>query len=562
MVTKKPSNEFEGEFRGGYGNGDTINLFGAVSGPIVKDRVAARATLKYKKTDGLVINSFDGKGLNFDETIRASGRIIFTPSDRLSIDLRGSYFEQDGSASWFTAVDVLGLTGGRITKPIARMNPDHDGPHITDRKIFELSMLIDYETDIGTFTSISAYDDVDTFFDQDLDNTSMPIVANAMQDREIKSFSQELRFTSPDDRRLRYIVGGYYQNTERDVATLANLDFCFLLPLPGCPTPPGTLTGFFSPLPLNTVSGEFDQWAAFAQVNYDLTEALELTLALRYDRDEREQLDLLTGRTDGEVFDDVQPKVSLAYKASEDMLLYATYAEGYKSGAFNPPPGLGSTHPLVVEQEGTRSYEVGFKSSMADNRVTLNGAVFHTDYSDAQIFQLDLQTGGQVAVNADKSKIYGFELEFAARPSESFELNAGFGYTDAEIKNFNGTGLFDGNALPNNPEFSFNAGAQYTIEVSDAASVVPRLDLSHIGRTYFAEDNLLFQPAYSRLDGQITFESGEWSLTFWARNLLSEDYATSAFARTISPLIFGSLGIDVIQQDVGTEYGFEVRTRF
>src|SRR6185295_9072080 len=162
-----------------------------------------------------------------------------------------------------------------------------------------------------------------------------------------------------------------------------------------------------------------------------------------YDADRRKQLDLLTTRQDSATFSDWQPKVSLAWKPSDALMLYATYANGYKSGAFNPVPGPGAFYPLVVKQEGTDNYEVGLKSSWLERRLQVNAAAFYTDYTDAQIFQLDITTGGQVAINSDKAKIKGAEVEIAARPVRGLSLSLSYGYTNAEFTDFNGTGLYD-----------------------------------------------------------------------------------------------------------------------
>lgn len=561
LVTKRPSDVWEGNARAGYSSGDTVDLFGAVSGPLVENKVAARFTAKYQNGDGTIRNLFDGEGLDHAETKKATARVIFTPTDKLSLDLRASYFDEKSGAAWYATYDVLGTTGGRLTPEIARTRPNQDGPHGSERTIRDLALVAEYMIDAGTFTSITAYDDIDMFFQQDLDYTPQPIVADARQSRQTEGFSQELRFTSDGSRRFRYIVGAYYQRTNRDVTTVAELDFCFLAPLPFCATPPGVLTGNFITLPLNTTEGRFRQYAAFAQSNYDITDTLELTLALRYDRDEREQLDVLLGRTDEAAFKDLQPKVSLAWQAQDNLMLYATYAEGYKSGAFNPPPQPTSNYNLVVEQEGTQSYEAGVKSTLMNGRLLLNSALYYTDYTNPQIFQLDLSTGGQVAINANAARIWGWEAEVVARPMTGLNLNAAFGLTRGEFKDFNGTGLYDGNVLPNMPEYSLNIGAQYSFPVADFGGMV-RVDYARVGRIYFAEDNTLYQPSYNTVDAQIALEGESWTVALWGKNIFSEDYVTSAFSRAVSPLIHGSLGVDVIQTDPGTLWGVELRVRF
>jgi iron complex outermembrane receptor protein len=562
LTTKRPTNEFEADIKAGYGNGDTVDVFAAAGGALIPDTLLARAMVKYYDTDGWIRNRFTGDDLDRDESVKVTGRVIWQPTEALSFDLRASYYDQDTSALWFSPVNVLDTTGGRITEDLADVEPNQNDDAYSEREIFDIALVAELETDLGTFMSISAYDEIDVEFLEDLDITPLTVTDDATQTRRTEGFSQELRFTSPADRRLRYIVGTYYQNTERDVATSVSLDFCFLVPLPFCPTPPGVESGILVPLNLNTTSGEFDQWAVFAQANYDLTDALELTFALRYDEDKRKQLDLLTGRRDSATFDDLQPKVSLAWQATDDVMLYATYAEGYKSGAFNPPPGPGAFFPLVVQQEGTDSYEIGIKSTWLDGRLLANAALYYTDYTNAQVFQLDLTTGGQVAFNARESELKGGEIELAALPIEGFEFTTSFGYNEAEFEDFDGTGLFDGNWLPNTPRYNLNVGGRYEHPLATGMKLVGRVDYHRNGRIYFAQDNFVYQPSYHTVDLQLGVEGDRWTVTLWGENVFDQDYATSAYSRFISPLIFGALLIDPVQIDPGAKYGVQVRWSF
>ena len=561
LTTRRPTEEFSSDARLGFSSGDTMDLFGAVSGPVAGDRLLGRLAINHHDTEGRLTNTFTGDEIDHDENTRVSGRLIWSATDRLTLDLRGSYYEQDSGALWFSTFDVLGTTGGRITEEMAQVNPSQDDPGFTDRTITDVALVAEYETGAGTITSITAYDDIDLLFGEDLDATSIAAITETRQDRKTRGVSQELRFASPSSERFRYIVGGYYQKTDRDLNTRASFDYCFFFGIVCGDADPFTLSGIRVPTQLNILSSEFNQQAVFAQGSYDLNEALELTVALRYDRDKREQLDRLTSRTDEATFSDFQPKLSLAWKATDDVMLYLTAAEGYKSGAFNPPPSPTQTFPLVVKQEGSISFEAGMKSSWLDDRLQANVAAYHTDYDDIQVFRLDLQTGGQVAINADEARIQGVELELTARPAPGFELTAAYGYTDAEFTNFDGTGAFDGNRLPNTPEYTFNAAARYEHALANDFTLVTRLDFHLTGSIYFADENVGYQPAYRTVDAQIGLQKDRWSLTLWGENLFDEHYVSSVYMRSISPAIYGRLGIDAIQREPGATYGAEFRWR-
>jgi iron complex outermembrane receptor protein len=562
LTTRRPTADFTAGFKAGYASGGTTDLFGAVGGPIAGDRLLGRLAVKYRDRDGLIDNRFTGRPLDHDRNTRVNGRLIWTPTERLTFDLRGSLYDQSSGALWFSTADVLNTTGGRITDSLAQIDPSQDDPGFTDRRITDAALVVDYDTGAGTITSISAYDHIDLTFGEDLDATPIRAITDTRQTRDTRGVSQELRFTSAADRRFRYIVGGYWQDTTRELNTRASLDYCFFFGVVCGPAAPFALSGIRVPTQFNDLRGEYRQWAAFAQGSWDATDALELTVALRYDNDRREQLDRLGLRTDAATFSKFQPKVSLAWHATRDAMLYATYAEGYKSGSFNPPPNPTQTFPLVVKQEGTKNYEAGAKTSWLDGRLQANLAAYHTEYTNIQVFRLDLQTGGQVAINADSARIRGVELELVGRPAHGVELSLGYGYTDAKFTNFNGTGAVDGNRLPNTPEYTLNAAARWEHPLVNGVSVVLRADYHLTGSIYFADENVGYQPTYDTVDLQAGLEKGKWAFTLWGRNVFDEHYVSSVFMRSISPGIYGRLGIDAFQREPGATYGAEFRWRF
>ncbi|HVO46027.1 MAG TPA: TonB-dependent receptor [Steroidobacteraceae bacterium] len=571
MATRKPTNEFAADAKASYGSGHTYRVSSDVSGPLVNHTLVGRLSVSDYSTDGNLVNLYDGKGIDYDRHSKISGRLIYTPIEALSFDLRGSFYQERGSSLWFSLVDVLGTTGGEITPQDARTRPDLNGPHSTWRQIYDTSLLASYDTGAGVLSSITAYDDIRVRYREDLDQTPVPSVPDTLQTRYTHSYSQELRFTSPGDRSFRYIVGGYFQNTHRAVVTGATIDFCYFgIPIPGpCATPMFELSGNPVSVPLNSTSAASKQYAAFAQANYDLTSELELTLALRYDRVETSQLDLLSLIQDEATFSRTQPKASLAYRLTNDAMVYATYSQGFKAGTFNPPPEPGATFPLVVGSEVSKNYELGAKTEWLDRRLKANAAVYYTDYLDPQIFQLDALSGGQVTINARKARIQGFELELAARPLPHLDLNASYGYTDSKIRDFDGTPLYLGQSLPNMPKSTLNLGAQYGVAVGGDALVKGRLDYYRSGTISYQDfqnnadpNHFLFTPSYYTLDGQIGIENGHWSLTGYVHNLTDQHFATSAYSRYIAAFIFVPFGKDPIQTDPGRLYGAEVRYRF
>ncbi len=568
ITTKKPTNTLEGEAKLSYATGDAWRIFGAISGPIVPDVVLARVTVSHRDGDGTIRNSFDGRTLDGNRQTRVSGRVIIQPTDAFSIDLRAAHMDEKGGALWFSLIDVFGTTGGEITSDMAKVRPNLDGPSSTDRTVTDLSMSLNYETAMGTFTSITAWDKIDVDFSEDLDISPFPMVPLARQLRKTESWSQELRLTSDSAQSLRYILGGYYQHSKREVRTLAAIDACLFAG--SCITPDGfESAGAVINATLADTRLTFNQYAVFGQLNYDILETLELTAALRYDTNKAKQDDHLAGATDKASFSKLQPKLSLAYKPSDALTVYATYSQGFKSGSFNPI-AAGSAFPRIIGKETSRNYEIGTKTTWLDRRLILNLAAFYTEHLNPQIFQLDAATFTQGSLNARKAAIKGFEFELAARPLKGIDLNAAFGYIDTEIKDFDGvTDAYVGQQLPNAPKYTLNLGAQYSLDLSDRLTAKARVDFNAQGRQSFQDfqlsampDMYLFQKAYSTVDAQIGVEGERWALSVFGKNLSKTHYATSAFSRYIFAAGLVPLGSDAVQSDPGRIFGVEARVKF
>jgi iron complex outermembrane receptor protein len=567
ITTRRPTDQWSGEARASFATGDAWRIFGAVGGPLIGDMLLARVTLSHRETDGTIVNQLTGKGIDRNRQTRATGRVILMPAPGLELDFRAAYTDETGGSTWFSRFDVLGRTGGEITQDVASIFPSQDTRSLTERQILDLSTRITYDAGFGTFTSITAYNDIDVFFMQDLDISAFPMVPNTQQSRQTRALSQELRLTSPAGRRFRYIVGAYYQHSRRDIDTAAVLDLCLF---GNCFTGPGG--SFVSAgtlgLPLADNRITFNQYALFGQFNFDITANVELTAALRYDSNRGRINDYFSAFRTAATFSALQPKASIAWRPSDRWMLYATYSQGFKSGNFNPA-AAGPAFPRVLGEETSRNYELGFKSTLLDRRLIFNAAAFYTEQLNPQIFQLDPATISQGSLNARRFEITGLELELSARPLRGLELEATFGYLHAEIDDFNGTAVYVGQQVPNAPKFTLNLGAQYRFPLAGEIRGRIRVDAALVGRQSFqdfqlpANDRLyLYQRSYGTVDAQLGIEGRSWTATAFVRNLFQRDYATSAFSRYIFAAALVQLNSDAVQRDPGRIFGIELGYRF
>src|SRR5690606_7152017 len=224
-------------------------------------------------------------------------------------------------------------------------------------------------------------------------------------------------------------------------------------------------------------------------------------------------------------FDLWQPKVSLAYTINDDAMVYATVGRGFRSGGFNATPTLGR----IFDAEETTSYEVGFKTTWFDRMLSVNGAVFQTDYDDRQEFILIVAEGAQALINIPKSRVRGAELEVAARPVEGLELQASLGLMDTKIRQFDGTAygfspttVFVGNQLPFAYGWSYTLAAQYRVPVYGDFDLVTRVDYSGKGDMAWHLDGFDTQPSVHLVNARVSLETEQIQFTIWAENLFNE----------------------------------------
>ncbi|MFC7335053.1 TonB-dependent receptor [Rhodocista pekingensis] len=504
IITRQPGNDFEGYTEAGYAEGNTRTLSAAAGGAIVADKLFFRAAGSYADSDGQITNGFLDEKADFYEDKTGRAQLRWIASDSVTVDLRGSISNTEGGAVLYSQFPTLGFSNNENVKP------DENLLGRSERDMGDLSLKLDWDFGAATLTSISAYSKVKENYRGDLDFSRVQSIGQG-QDLEVEMWSQELRLTSPDDQPLRWIGGAYILQTDRDLRTTVFLDTN------------STLAGLQPLFIFGDESNDNLAYAFFGQASYDVTDRFELSGALRYDSDEREQTDLLRNNAvRSKTFSEWQPKVTAKYEWTPSLMTYATFSTGFRSGGYNAP----TVNPSIFQKEVSTNYEVGFKSQLLDNRLVLNGAAFHTKLDDAQIFRVDLTAGAQIIDNVKDAELTGFELEFQARLAEGWDAFGGVGVTDSEIKDFDGTRAYRGNQLPNNTKAKINGGTQYSFPITDALSGLLRADIEYRGKQYFHADNIDYRDPVTLVNLRAGLETERWSLTAYVKNLTNKQFFT------------------------------------
>ena len=227
--------------------------------------------------------------------------------------------------------------------------------------------------------------------------------------------------------------------------------------------------------------------------------------------------------------------INLAYQATDDVMVYASYSEGFKSGGFDQRFTGPTAEPSSFRPETAESYEVGIKSSLLDNRVRLNIALFHTDYDDLHI--IIRESFNAITFNGGTATIDGGELELTLVPTDRWYITAAVGYLDAKYDELdpsvadggiNATPVLISNELVNAPEWSIALGAAYTVDLGDWGTLTPRIDWSFHDEEYndALNDPRLFQDDYTLLNAAISLQTNDerWEAILAFRNITDEEY--------------------------------------
>jgi len=514
IASRQPTEIPEYGLRISAAEGQDFVVAGSASGPI-SDDVLYRASFRVQDREGQLRNAYlDNAYVDYKESSAFRGKLLFTPSEKLTVDLRAQYLDQDGGSGYF-------MPGSDFYLPLPPPNPpiivDVPEYEIQSNRIgesfvksWETSAKIDHDFGWGTLTSITSYTDVESGNDQDLDQTFVEAIDVLVIDNS-ETIAKELRLVSNDDTRLRWVAGVSYFSQDR----FRSLGTTFL----GTPVPPAAQ------------DLELEDFAVFGSLSYDLNEDLELTLAFRWD--EETPRDSTQGRS--ETFTELQPKASLAYNFSDGLLGYVTVGKGFRAGGFNNL-APGSNFEPGFDKESLISYEVGFKGDAYNGRLRGGISLFYIDYTDQQYFLFD-QTGTQANINVPKSEITGGELELTVLPADAFLVNFGVGFTDSEILEYEDipgvlvpASEIIGKKVPGAPVVSASLALQYTAAMSDSMDFVSRVDFEHRGKTYWTLDNVDTQSAYNLTNLSLALETERWTTRFYVNNVFDEEYIEWFFA--------------------------------
>ncbi|MFN3591780.1 MAG: TonB-dependent receptor [Thermaurantiacus sp.] len=585
LSTRRPGDRLEGRFRAAAAEDNTWELFGSVSGPI-GEGIGLLVNAEYRTTDGYYRNTGPiaearGATVDYQETLTIGARLIIAPDDLGELDIKGRVTRTDAGAIAFNGVFQL--------PNFAALNPLFNEDVNARNFVFQPNILplnrqrgedisVRFTRDLwgGAITAWVAYSNVRQdlsadgtsgafgFFNADgpcrasvsdlnasgfqlpapqflgevpdsslfVPNGSLfgpytPTLCDGTQYqvRNQSDISAEVRWASDPDQPLRWQVGTYWLEIDREVGVNLAIDRGF-----------GVIRELFTTDPRNPteqlVHDQFDTrvLAGFGAIDWDVSEQFTVNLALRYDNERRRVTNLVPpgARTqyvdfDGppfegnaplnpgllfgpilpktRTFDQWQPKVSLAWKPTPQVTVFGNWGIGFKAGGFNNQGSratidLNFNGPLGTniqifddfEKETSSAFEAGFRVTSADGRFSVSGAGYYTQVTDMQFFEFFVGTFGllRVVSNIDKVDLWGAELAATARITDWWRVDGAVNLTESEIKRNSARPATVGNKSPYTADYTVNLGTSIDAPLGGDWAFMARADLRITGPTWFS----------------------------------------------------------------------------
>lgn len=574
IISKSPSEMFEAEFEGVAGNYEALEARGMVNLPLGDSGNAVRLSGYRVTRDGFDDNKYLDEEINDADRWGGKARALFGMGDYGEILLTLDYAEENSDCCAPDVIDyvgggsALGLPFDLVAESTGVPLPDKVDPK--DRELYfnqpwlnEVQVggvALEWNSELAneyglTWLNAWRHYENDSRFDGDFSHYEAVSGAAAV---DYDQYSSEFRITSPEFENWDWVAGAYLYYSEMD--TDGETGMLELL---------GPLFGFGLILPEGSVNfdsntHEASSAALFGQANWSFAEDWRLTLGARVTYEEKKrkgsQVTVPESPIDAPPIagpslslddqrdeTDVSPSVSVTHFLRDDLMVYASASQGFKSGGFNQVRTLEGING-EFDDERSRNYELGWKGSWLDRRLQVNGTLFYVDYDDFQAQGFD---GTNITVrNAGSLESKGFEFDVVYVPNTRATMGTAIGYNDAEYQDFK-TGectaaqVFEitggspfilpdcvqdltGETLDNAPEWTFSTFFAYEDEIAGTElSWFARLEHNYTDEFYMAQDldeGLKNDDAHI-VNARVGLFGGErqWELTLWGRNLTDEE---------------------------------------
>ncbi|PWG82263.1 TonB-dependent receptor [Pararcticibacter amylolyticus] len=551
ITTRQPGNKPGGYFETTFGNYGQQRYTASLTSPVIAGKLFAGGSFTYNHRGAIYYNEFTKSGFDRREDYSGNFNLRYLPSANWSLALNARVENDNdrGSFPWVGFYDQVLAEPYQVNTNLT---------NVERRNNFNTSLAANYYGKHFNFTSVSSYIDWHAWYEGkgvDYDFSPLDGFSTAPNQRQ-HVFSQEIRFSSPSagQSRLKWVAGayGFTQNTRMNAPVFFGKDYGLLDP--GATDVPFTST--------NISRGNNKGFAFFGQATYAITPKLDLTAGIRYDHETRnlnqysdyvkdpEPAVSTPARDYKASFHAFTPKMVLSYKLQDDMLLYGSYARGFRAGGLNT--NVVDPAQVPYEPEHSDNFEIGWKNMLFNNKLKLNFTAFYLKQHNQQI-STAMDGVNALILNVGEMHNKGLELEVTALPVKGLQIDWNAGYSHARYTSLllydaaaNAVVNFKGNRPINTPPLSSMLAAQYTYDFEGSKQPLAafvRGEYRYLGRYYFDFINGLSQPGYSLLNFKAGISFKNFELNGWMRNAASEKYvAYGSFGSFLlgSPRTYGT----------------------
>jgi iron complex outermembrane recepter protein len=631
IITRQPKlGTANGFIKAGYGNYNRFIAQGAAEFSPVENQVGLRVAFNYGKGDGYfkdpgIVAANRDKTYGTLDTLGLRATLRIKPSDQLNITIKG-FYNKDNPIGY--PLHYIGLNGADAngnggfdnlgnTRQTAvcctydQVALDHQGHFLT--KSYGGALNINYDIDDHwSITSVTGY--TKSRYTLDIDNDATAVDQyRILYDSKGKDFSQDFRINYASDK-LKGLLGFYYGNDS--ILSINEVTVFGFLPNPaslaqfnpggGDPQRPG------SSLPVNFGYNQKRKTVAvYGEGTYKLLPKLELTLGGRYTHDNADFLDAFSNFVTGfpgtvllpvynpvsnpetvirRSYSNFSGRAILNYAVTDDVKTYISYSRGYRSGTFNGFGFIAPSAVFFVVPERLDSIEAGFKTRFANNRLQLNGALFHYNYKNQQVQEV---IGGVAFVRSLDAKVKGAELELLAKPVSAVTLRGSLGYLDTSYDAVNAltklpqalSGIsVAGNQVPFASKLTLSAGGDFTVAKIAGGDLVLSGEVAYKSSFFYdpfnnnarpnavsnvagagngnlypgpnGQTELVKSKGYALINGSLAWNSKNIQVRVWGKNITNKQYYPFGYDTA------GAFGTVLLTPGTPRTYGFDATFKF
>ncbi len=526
FITKEPElNSFgvkgEASFsrveRGSWGQA----LKGVLNIPVVEEKLGVRLAAAYEDVGGWIDQpAVSRKDINDGELVNVRMKALWKPTDAFTVRATALIHRNDAGATdaGETQRGVYQQALGRLTTPsgeqdydLYSMTLDYDfGPVSLVSNTSYLDFVL-REREFGYFLPLLGPLETTPPFELIRGNADL-----GGAEYLTKTLTHETRLASATGGDLEWTAGVFYRDRQDDTG----IHYLFGLP-PDIPA---------EPLPFSPTRAQSKSYSIFGQVDYQLTQRLKLGAGVSYFEDDREETDRLANTSISGRFDSVNPRFVASYALSDSLRVYGSAAKGFRSGGFNAGGLAGGVPPY--QPDSIWSYELGTKASLLEGRMSIEAALFFSEYTDVQVLSAQLlnDTITQFTTNSGDAEIKGIDWNIQYRSTRGQSVGVSGDFVNAEMVKVNALAASQdvGDSLDYVPDYHVNlwAAQEFNWFAGDHPGYV-RVEYNRQGEMSYRNNTLgswyhFKSDVIGLLNASVGWRSDRWYVDLFVRNGLNE----------------------------------------